>query len=825
MFIPNLKIRQPSTLILMALLLSMPSLFYAQESGAVRLLAHYIPPSGGGYTSGCWGWTDSTTGREYALLGNQCGTAIVEITNPSAPIERDFIPGVCSSWRELQVHSHYVYVVSEGGGGTQIIDLSYLPDSVHLVRGFIYSDGLGNTSRSHTITIRDGYMYLNGGSYRSGGIAIFSLADPVNPAFVSSYETRYVHDSFVRHDTIYAATINAGGIDVIDVTVKTSPQFLYRFTYPGAGTHNCATTVDGRFLLTTDEVGSTPKTLKVWDVRNPPTIPQVAEYVGDPTSIVHNVFVKDSLAFMSYYTAGLKVVDVADPANPIEIGGYDTYPGPGGGYTGAWSTYPFFPSGRVIIGDMVTGMYVVDLDVNAPHAPAGFAAYSDYTTPTSVHLTWTDPTTLISGEPLTNFDVHVYRDGALVAVVDSGVQQYTDSGLDTHQFYAYSISAVIASDSSSRTNDSVYAGGHAVPEPVSQFTVDDGPDAIHLTWRNPSRQLDGTPLNDLAYVLIYRDGAILDSMVQTFTDTGQVRTYVDSVLSYHRYQIRVRDNENPVHFSTFSDSLLGHGGFLASYDQGFESGRGAVYVTGQWDTTRTLAHNGLASLTDSPSGNYSNSTTSIFLLPPVVVGPSIEVSFSHIAIVAVGDIAYAEISNDHNRTYMTLRAFNWNLHPEWQDGNADPGDWFTETFSLASYAGDTVAVRFRLVTNASITADGWYVDDIHVGPATAVRDPRKENHASFALEQNYPNPFNPSTVIRYSLSVAGRVTLKVYDILGVEIATLVQGEQPAGWHSAAWNGTNSHGAPVGSGLYIYRLEATSPGAAGFVRQQKMLLVK
>ena len=796
----------------------------AQESGAVRLLAHYVPPSGGSYTSGCWGWTDST-GREYALLGNQCGTAIVEITNPSAPAERDFIPGVCSSWRELQVHSHYAYVVSEGGGGTQIIDLSFLPDSAHLVRGFTFTDTFGNTSRSHTITIRDGYMYLNGGSYRNGGIAIFNLADPVNPAFISSYETRYAHDSFIRHDTIYMATIYEGGIDVVDVTVKTSPQFLYRFNYPGAGTHNCATTVDGQFLLTTDEIGSTAKSLKIWDVRNPPTIPQVAEYVGDPASIVHNVFVRDSIAFMSYYTAGLKVVDISDPTNPTEIGGYDTYPGPSGGYTGAWSTYPFFPSGRVIIGDMATGMYVVDLDVNAPHTPTSFTAYSDYTTPTGIRLTWTDPTSLISGDPLTNFQIHVYRGGTLVAVVDSGVQQFTDASLVNHQQYTYSINAVTASDSSGSTAASAYAGGHAVPQPATEFTVNDGSAGIHLSWRNPSRQLDGTPLNDLAYVLIYRDGALRDSIAQSVADTGQLRTLDDAVLSYHSYRIRVRDNETPVHFSTFSDSLLGHGGLLSSYDQGFESGRGAAYITGQWDTTQGIALSGIASLTDSRAGNYSNSATSIFLLPPVIVGPSMEVSFSHIAIVAVGDIAYAEISNDHNRTYSTLRAFNWNVHPEWQDGHADPGDWFTETFSLDSYVGDTIAVRFRLTTNSTTTADGWYIDDVHIGPTTAVRSTGEAIPATFVLEQNYPNPFNPLTVIRYSLPVAGYVTLKVFNVLGEEVATLVNVEQSPGWHRAAWDGTNADGMPVGSGLYLYRLEATGPGTAGFVRQQKMLLVK
>ena len=103
---------------------------------------------------------------------------------------------------------------------------------------------------------------------------------------------------------------------------------------------------------------------------------------------------------MSYYTEGLKVVDITDPSEPVEIGGYDSYQGGDGQYNGAWSAYPFFPSGKIIIGDMSTGLYVVDVDLNGPHKPTGFIAYSDYRTPTKIQLSWTDPTTLVSGDPI-----------------------------------------------------------------------------------------------------------------------------------------------------------------------------------------------------------------------------------------------------------------------------------------------------------------------------------------------------------------------------------------------------------------------------------------
>ena len=407
-----------------------PTSLSAQATGRARLIGHFVSPAGGAYVAGCWGWTDTLSGREYALLGNGAGTAIVEITKSDSLEERDFVPGPASLWREIQTWSHYAYVVSEGGGGTQIIDLSYLPDSVHLVSEFVHTSGRNTTVRAHTIQIRDGYMYLNGcAGWAGGGVVIFSLEDPEHPLFVSQYTAgHYIHDSFVRHDTMYAAAIYGIGVEIVDLTDKAYPQLLYTISYPGSGTHNCATTEDGSYLLTTDEINAAPKTLKIWDLRNPPAFPRVAEYVGDPTTIVHNVFVKETLAVMSYYKAGVKIVDISNPEDPVEIGGYDTFPDSldqSALYTGAWSVYPFFPSGKIIIGDMVSGMFVIDLaspqtDV-APEigTPLDFSLKQNYPNPFN-------PSTTIeySIRATTTMSLTIYNSiGRSIATLERGEQQ------------------------------------------------------------------------------------------------------------------------------------------------------------------------------------------------------------------------------------------------------------------------------------------------------------------------------------------------------------------------------------------------------------------
>jgi hypothetical protein len=562
-------------------------------------------------------------------------------------------------------------------------------------------------------------MYLNGcASWSPGGIVIFDLADPENPVFKSVYTRIYVHDCFVRNDTIFAAGIYGVGADIVKATNKTSPQYLYTVTYPGAGTHNTTTTGDGKYLFTTDEIGSTAKTLKVWNLSSPPSFPKVAEYVGNATAIVHNAFVRDSLVIMSYYTAGMRVINISDPENPIEVGGYDTYPAnDDAAYDGAWSVYPFFPSGKIIIGDMATGMYVVEVNLNGPFAPDPFTAYSDYSTPTSITLTWDDPTQLVSGAPLSNFDLHIYRNNIFIASVDSGIETYVDGGRTLHQQYTYTIRAVTPTESSSVATTQAYAGGHPQPKPPTSYAALDAIGGTQLQWINPSRQVDNTPLNDLAYVLFYRDGILIDSMSQTSADTGQFRTYLDPALGYHSYYIRVRDNESPRNYSTITSSQSTFGGAYSVYFESFDSTFSAFQRTGSWDTTSTLYVSGPNSITDSPGWTYDPGTTSTLVFPTVIVGSNYMFQFKHIAIVAFGDFAFVEISKNHRTTYSALKVYNQTLHSQWQDNSADPGDWVTETLDLSAYDGDTVNVRFRLFTNSSNNLDGWYLDDIVIGPA------------------------------------------------------------------------------------------------------------
>lgn len=91
---------------------------------------------------------------------------------------------------------------------------------------------------------------------------------------------------------------------------------------------------------------------------------------------------------------------------------------------------------------------------------------------------------------------------------------------------------------------------------------------------------------------------------------------------------------------------------------------------------------------------------------------------------------------------------------------------------------------------------------------------------NIGLSQNFPNPFNPETMIEYALPEAGRVSLKIYDLLGREVRTLIDAERPAGLHHAIWDGRDAAGSRADSGVYVCRLQA-----GGLVQAKKIVLVK
>ncbi len=307
--------------------------------------------------SGLWGYT-APSHREYALLGCNTGTSIVDITDSANIHEIDFVPGVNSSWREIKTYSHYAYVVSEGEQSRlQIIDLEYLPDSVSLVETFSYA----GYTRTHAISQSGPYLYLSGGNACSnGGVQVLDITNPVFPVIKGNNTVRYVHDCRILNDTVWACNILNQKISIISAQDKDNLQEVRSFVTLQTMPHNCAITNDRKYLYVTHE-NLDPGKLEIWDIEDLSNITYLRDWqpTGITTSIIHNVEIYGHYALLAHYTAGIRILDITNAENPLEIAWYDTRPQDNStNYQGCWAVY-LFPSGKIIGSDIVNGLFVI----------------------------------------------------------------------------------------------------------------------------------------------------------------------------------------------------------------------------------------------------------------------------------------------------------------------------------------------------------------------------------------------------------------------------------------------------------------------------------
>lgn len=319
--------------------------------------------------SAVWGYV-APNGREYAILGCPGGTAFIDVTDSADIHEVDYLTGLNSSWREMKTYSHYAYIVSEATNSKlQIVDLQYLPDSVHLVNTWSYT----GYTRTHTISQSGHYLYLNGGNSASnGGITVLDVINPENPVKLGQWTSLYVHDCRVDNDTIYAANINEGKVSIINATNKSLLSTVVTFNnLIGGGPHNTALSTNRKRLFVTDEIGSAPYLLKVWNIENKSNPVYVTSWqpTGITTSIVHNIETYGNWAIVAHYSAGIRILNITNPDAPQEIAWYDTYPSNNAeSYNGCWGVY-MLPSGKIIASDRQTGLYVIK--TNFPMTGAG----------------------------------------------------------------------------------------------------------------------------------------------------------------------------------------------------------------------------------------------------------------------------------------------------------------------------------------------------------------------------------------------------------------------------------------------------------------------
>jgi carboxypeptidase T len=241
-----------------------------------------------------------------------------------------------------------------------------------------------------------------------------------------------------------------------------------------------------------------------------------------------------------------------------------------------------------------------------------------------------------------------------------------------------------------------------------------------------------------------------------------------------------------------------------------ESGIGNWTPQGSWSLHTDTYHSPTHSFAYAPYPNNANYSLTLSAPINMQSTPVCYLTFWNRYSLETGwDFGYLEVSSNNGSTWQPIISYT-----------GTSLTWTEQSFDITPYVNSSTQfkIRFRLTSDGNTLYQGWWVDDIKltnyclglVGVPGVTNIPK-----TYALEQNYPNPFNPVTVIKYQLPQPEFVTIKVFDLLGKEVAALVNEKKEPGYYETSFDGSN-----LASGLYFYRIEA-----GNFVETKKMMLIK
>ncbi|NER09843.1 choice-of-anchor B domain-containing protein [Muriicola jejuensis] len=332
-----------------------------------------------------WGWTDTASSREFALIGLNNGTAFVEITDTEnlVYLGKLLTATTSSAWRDIKVYGDYAFIGSEAAGhGMQVFDLRKLLSVSNTPATFSADTRYTGFGNSHNLVINEetGYAYAVGtdrGDLYNGGAHFIDIQDPMNPTAAGGYgDNGYSHDAQVvlyqGPDPDYTGReifigANENAVVVVDVTDKQNPAGISTIQYSNIGyTHQGWFTEDQRYFILGDELdeinfGFNSRTL-VFDLLDLDAPVLLTTYTGTTSAIDHNGYVKGNTYYLANYTAGVRMLDITNlPGGTItETGYFDSFPsGNSASFNGVWSVYPYFQSGKIILNDINSGFFVI----------------------------------------------------------------------------------------------------------------------------------------------------------------------------------------------------------------------------------------------------------------------------------------------------------------------------------------------------------------------------------------------------------------------------------------------------------------------------------
>lgn len=711
-----------------------------------------------------WGWVDPLNQREYAIVGLNNGAAFVDVTDAHAPIYLGKLPPHTSNsiWRVMKVYNNYAFVGSEATGhGMQIFDLTRLRNVVNPPVTFTENAFYGGFGRSHTTNVNEqtGFIYSAGSRQGTntcnGGLHMVNVQNPLAPTFAGCVANDgYVHETqctiYNGPDTEHVGkeicfNCNEDTVTIVDVTNKNAPVQLSRTSYTGVGfTHQGWLTEDHRYFLLNDELdevtfGHNGKTY-IWDMVNLDAPTVLNAHLASTPAIDHNLYIKGSLMYQASYRAGLRIYSLANVAAGLltEVGYFDVWPADNNdSFNGAWSVYPYLPSGRILVGGIEQGLFVLEpLVCSAPEAPSALQA-----TPggnNAINLGWTaSPTAGVRYKVERSFGA---CPGGIFTTVATNLvaPNFVDASVSGSVDYSYRVSATDGTGlcSSSATGcASASTTGVCNAPPVfagldSVTSAGTANCALNLSWSaadpNCGSSSTYSVYRGLSAAFVPALGNRIGTSIAatTFTDTD-----VDAGTTYY-YVVRSTDtlngaeDQNLVVRSGSPDGLPIAGDFKAGAEVGdppLVATNGSRHIGWHWGTERVQS--GLRSYSSGASASQCSDIST----PPIkLVGTAPKMSFWAAFETEVGlDGGVVEISTDDGETWSLLslpypgvftsadNACGFAAGVGALTGDSGPDFQLFEA-DLQAWQGQTIRLRFTYSSNAEIDLEGLFIDDLKV---------------------------------------------------------------------------------------------------------------
>lgn len=717
---------------------------------------------GGGNGNDVWGWTDPDTGKEYALMGLSNGTAFVDVSNPEFPIPLGLLPTHTgnSTWRDIKTRGYYAFIGSEAvGHGMQVFDLRNLRSVASPPTTFSADAHYDQFGRSHNIVIDvvSGFAYgvgsREGTQTCNSGLHAVDISVPLSPTFAGCFsDDGYTHDAqcvtYTGPDADYQGSEiclanNEDTVTIVDVTNKSAPVQISRTPYAGSSyTHQGWLSEDSRYFLVNDELderdfGHNTRTY-IFDVTDLDAPTLHANYDGPTAASDHNLYTHNGYAYESNYRAGLRILDMTDidSGNLTEVAYFDTQPGSdAAGTSGAWSVFPYFDSGIVLISDRTAGLFIVEPQLcQGPDSPDGLTvtAAGD----NQLNLAWS------GGELGSTYDVYRAIDGCggaeeLIAenVASPGLlDQAVSGGVN----YGYRIrqrrsDGVCVSDYSacqaaqttgSCTAPPAFAGVQAAGSPgTSQCS-------IALSWTPATARCSGP----VSYTVDRSAGPAFDSnTAKTIATNVGASPYADVDIEFgSSYSYRVRSTDDSNGTLDGNDAVataaplgpIGDGTFVS----GGELGEQILNVTGGtrhvgWEVVDDVAFKGDRSYFST----YENGNCLDLYTPALTItaGQDAELDFfTRYAIEAGFDAGVVQLS-DNGGPWQIIEPVGG--YPSVMIDSTDacgfstgqPAftgtnlNWENHRFDLSAFSGE-IQIRWQFSTDGGATDQGWWIDDVSI---------------------------------------------------------------------------------------------------------------